>query len=578
MASRGKKRWRIARTDLRLARELARKLGASEVVGMVLANRGLSDHADANEFLQPDLNQLHEPSIYPELEAAARRIRQAVENKERIAVYGDFDVDGISASCILKRCLQFLGADVVVHIPNRLEEGYGVNPAAVRKLAGDGAKLLVTVDCGITGAPEIALARELGMDAIVTDHHEPGALVPSDCIIVNPKLPGCAYPFRDLSGAGIAFKLAWAIGQSFTNGGKVEPKFREFLVDALSLAALGTIADVVPLLGENRVLASFGLKALAASDAKGIRALREVAGVATGDVSAFDVAFKLAPRLNAAGRLGSALDAVEMLTTDDPARAMEIAQWLNTENVRRQKVQERMLEEAISMVEASGGVDGKSCIVLAREGWHEGVIGIVASRLVDTYWRPVLLLALEADEAHGSGRSIEEFHLHEALTACSCHLTKFGGHARAAGLRLLRANLEAFTASFIETATAALKPDELAPALDIDGELELSTVNRAMAEELTRLAPFGEGNREPMFVARDVEVLSGIKRMGSSGRHLCFWVKQNGANIRATAFGQGDLAEELEQRRRCSIAFVPKVNTWRGQSSVEVDVRDLKFE
>jgi single-stranded-DNA-specific exonuclease len=578
MTTRGRKRWRIAQGDARLARELADAVGATAIVGQVLANRGITDRADARAFLQPDLNQLHDPSMFPEMEAAARRIRKAVDDNERIAIYGDFDVDGITATCILMRCLRFLGAEAAVHIPNRLEEGYGINSAAVRQLAADGVKLLVTVDCGITAAPEAALARELGMEVIVTDHHEPGSLAPSDCILVNPKLPGCSYPFRDLSGAGLAFKLAWAIGQSFANGGRVEPRFREFLVDSLSLAALGTIADVVPLHGENRVIAAFGLRALAASRAVGIKALCDVASVGGGNITAFDVAFKLAPRLNAAGRLGSALEAVEMLATDDPARAAEIAQRLNSENSRRQKVQERMLAEAVEMVEASGGVEDRPCIVLAKEGWHAGVVGIVASRLVETYWRPVVLLVLEGDVAHGSGRSIDEFHLHEALTACSRHLVKYGGHARAAGLRLQRENLQGFTDSFFDVAAAALRPEELAPTIEIDAELELSAVNRALAEELARLAPFGEGNREPLFMARNVEVHSEVRRMGTSGRHLSFWVKQGDASFRATAFGQGDLAEELERVRRCAIAFVPRVNIWRGKMSVEVDVRDIQFD
>jgi len=374
------------------AEALARRLGLSVIAAQMLLNRGVTEESDARAFLHPDLNHLRDPSCMPEILLAAERVREAVERGRKIAIYGDYDVDGISATAILLRCLALLGAQPVYHIPDRLEEGYGLNAAAVRTLAGEGVKLLITVDCGITAAKEVALARELGVEVIVTDHHEPGEVVPADAILINPKLPGCIYPFRELSGAGIAFKLAWAVGKSFSAGRKVSAEFREFLLDSISLAALGTIADVVPLRDENRTIACFGVRGLSQSSAAGIKALRQAAGVEEGLLSAWDVAFKLAPRLNAAGRLGSARQAVELLTTNSAERAAEIAAHLNRENARRQKMQERILTESREMIAREGGVEGRSSIVLASEDWHAGVIGVVAARLAEAYWRPTALV------------------------------------------------------------------------------------------------------------------------------------------------------------------------------------------
>jgi len=387
------KRWHITPPEPDAANGLARRLGTTRITAQILLNRGIRDIDRARSFLHPELNDLHDPSTMPDLDRAALRIRQAAEAGEPIVIYGDYDVDGISATAILIRCLGLIGSRAAFYIPHRLEEGYGLNADAVRKLAEAGTRLLVTVDCGVTAVAEVALARELGMDVIITDHHVPGDEVPSGALLINPKLPGYRYPFPDLSGAGLAFKLAWAVGKTVSTGDRVSAEFREFLLDAVSLAALGTIADVVPLHGENRTLAHFGLKGLGASEAAGLRALREVAGLDEKEVSAFEVAFRLAPRLNAAGRMGSARQAVELLTTSSPERAREIAEHLGRENSRRQSLQERILAEAREMLEADG-VEGKWSIVLASEGWHAGVLGIVASRLAEEYLRPTVLLVL----------------------------------------------------------------------------------------------------------------------------------------------------------------------------------------
>ena len=572
------KRWRFRSAVEAEADALARRLGLTAVTARILLNRGVADEVAARAMLRPELAQLHEPSAHPLFEPAARRIRDAVTRGERIVVYGDYDVDGISATAILMRCLALLKADAAFYIPDRMEEGYGLNAAAIRRLAADGTKLLITVDSGVSAVAEVALAQELGMDVIVTDHHEPGDVVPATPLLINPKLPGCPYPFRDLSGAGVAFKLAWAVGRDMSAGARVAPEFRDYLLDAVSLAALGTIADVVPLMGENRVLASYGLRGLTASNAPGIRALREASSATEQNLTGFDVAFKLAPRLNAAGRMGSATQAVEMLITSSLDRAREIAAHLNRENGRRQRIQESILSDAREMIEELDGVQGRSSLVLAREGWHSGVIGIVAARVAETYWRPTVMLTIDSDGAHGSARSVGGFNLFEALRKCSARLTGFGGHARAAGLRLKREELDRFREEFEAVAEDALRPEDMAPVIDIDCEVRLPAITKPLLDEFAQLAPFGEGNAEPMLAARGVTLAAGVTRMGSSGQHLCFWINQDGAAFRAVAFGKGDWADRLHGRKNCSLAFVPRVNRWQGTERLELDVRDVKVD
>lgn len=571
------KHWRIAPSDRAAVEAVARQFGMSAVAAQVLLNRGVIGEPAVRAFLHPDLNQLHDPSCMPEMEVAARRVREAVERQRKIAVYGDYDVDGISATAILLRCLTLVGANPEFYVPDRLEEGYGLNAGAVRKLAEGGTELLITVDCGITAVEEVALARKLGMEVIVTDHHEAGEVVPSGATLIDPKLPGCVYPFRELSGAGLALKLAWAIGKDFSSGAKVSPEFREFLVDSLSLAALGTIADVVPLRDENRVIACFGMRGLSASSSAGLRALRDAAGVEGKGLSAWDVAFKLAPRLNAAGRLGSAREAVELLTTSSDERAEEIAARLNRENARRQNMQEKILAESHEMIAREGGVAGRCSIVLAREGWHAGVIGVVASRLVEAYWRPTVLLAVEEDVGHGSARSIAAMNLFECLRECSGRLIGFGGHARAAGLRVRKDEIGRFREEFEKAAARRLSSGDLEAFVEVDVEVRLSDITRPLLDELDRLAPFGEGNREPLLAAFDLEAPSGATYIGD-GRHLAFWVRQNDAAFRAVAFNRGHMAPALSARRACSLVFVPRLNRWRGDAKIELEVREIQVK
>jgi len=569
-------RWRMAPEVSTDVESLVRAVGVTPLTARLLCNRGVSDPGAARTFLRPSLSDLHDPFLLPQMEEAADRIHEAVKRGQRVVVYGDYDVDGITATAILLRCLGLLGAEGRYHIPDRLTEGYGLNAEAVRALAGEGARLLVTVDCGINAVAEVALARKLGMDVIVTDHHEPGEEVPSGALLVNPKLPGGGYPFRELSGAGLAFKLAWALGKRFSAGRRVSPEFREFLLDTVSLAGLGTIADVVALRGENRVLARYGLMGLADSGAVGIRALCEASGVGAGRLSVFDVGFKLAPRLNAAGRLGSARRCVELLTTTSEERARAIAAELNVENARRQRLQEAITEEARAMLADDGGVEGRRSIVLAREGWHAGVLGIVAARLAEEFWRPAILLTLEGDEGHGSGRSIGPVNLFEALCACAGRLEGFGGHAMAAGLRLKRSEVERFAEEFEAAVAARLGPEDLRPTMGLDAEVRMGDITRALVGELEQMEPFGVGNPEPLLLALDVGIGGEVRRMGSDGRHISFWARQDGVAIRTVGFGMGGLADALADAGVCSMVVVPRLNRWRGRESVELEARDIR--
>lgn len=577
MASRISREWRIRSQPLAEVEALARRLNIAPVAAQVLMNRGILDLEQARTFLHPTLGGLREPEALPDMEHAAERLYRAVRSGETIAIYGDYDVDGLAATAILMRGLRMLGGDPRYHIPHRLEEGYGLNADTVGDLKEGGAGIIVTVDCGIRAVKEVALARRLGMEVIVTDHHEPGEEVPADALLVNPKLPGSSYPFRELSGAGVAFKLAWALGKQASSQERVEPEFAEFLKNALSLAALGTVADVVPLLDENRIIARFGLDVLSASSSPGIEALCEAARINTGTLSATDIAFRIAPRLNAAGRMGCARKCVELLMTEDAGRAQRIAAELNTENGRRQRMQERILNEARELLDAADGETFAHALVLARENWHAGVVGIVAARLAEEHWRPALLLTIEGDEAHGSARSIPGFNLFEALSECERHLTTFGGHAMAAGLRLPASALDAFREDFSRVAAARLSDAERTPRLDLDAQVTLTDLRRPTVDHLASLAPFGSDNPEPLLAASEVAVPGPVKRIGSTGRHLSFYVRQNGAALRAVAFGMGEQAEAIETAGVCSLAFVPKINRWRGRESVELEVRDVKL-
>lgn len=594
------KRWNVAPPNP-AAQGLSSRLKVSPLLAQILLNRGLREPQECQDFLRPNLKCLHDPYAIPGLQKAAERIAQGIRDKQKIVIYGDYDVDGITAASILWHAIQVLGSSAEFYVPHRIEEGYGLNSEAIKQLCDRGAQLIVTVDCGVTAIEPAKIARERGVDLIITDHHEwreaeegsgagsqgsEGNLPPSspdlpDCFaVVHPRLPstGQAYPNPHLCGAGVAFKLAWGIGMAMSGANRVSDTFRAFLLEATALAALGTIADVVPLVGENRVLAYFGLSGLKASKLVGIRALIQSANLTGQKLDSFHVGFLLAPRLNACGRMGHARLAVEMLTTPDAAKAMEIANYLEQQNRARQTIERKILDGALAQVTAGGwDKDGKCAIVLGDESWHPGVIGIVASRLVDRFHRPAIMVALNNGHGQGSGRSIAGFHLAQALHACAEHLETYGGHEMAAGLKVQTAKFEDFRRSFCEHASRVVLPEMLVPELRLDSLAEVKEMSPALVQDLQRLGPFGHGNRRPTLCFKDVEISAPPRRVGKTGDHLQLHVRQNGQFIKCIAFGYGEMFDHLKVGTRIDLAVEPTLNEYNGSTSVELEVKDLQF-
>ena len=492
-------------------------------------------------------------------------------------IYGDYDVDGVTATTILWHILTLAGAQVDFYIPDRLEEGYGVNGEALEQIAADGADLVITVDCGITAVEEAKLARRLGIELIITDHHQPSNELPAADCIVHPSACGES-PNPDLCGAGVALKIAWAFAQEFCGEERVTFEYKEFLLDATAFAALGLIADIVPLTGENRIITSFGLKHLSHARNVGLHALIEVSGLSEKkSYDDYDVGFRLAPRLNAVGRLGHARLAVELFTRADATRAQEIAALLDAQNRRRQQVERGIVQQAEALV-IERGFDRDSChgIVLASEDWHAGVIGIVASRLVDRFHRPTVLIALDGGQGQGSGRSVRHFPLHEVLEACGEHLLNHGGHAMAAGVKLSAEQVEPFTKAFLAEAGRRLTPKDLRPKIYLDAEVELSQLTTEVVESLQRMAPFGPDNPSPRMATTEVELVDAPRAVGRTGDHLQLRIRQDRDYRKAIAFGFGRQADELAQHRRLRLAFEPIINEWNGRRSVELKVIDWK--
>ncbi|HUT59202.1 MAG TPA: single-stranded-DNA-specific exonuclease RecJ [Phycisphaerae bacterium] len=570
----GARRWQVAPV-FDGAGELARQIGTAPLVAQVLHNRGVGTPEAARAFLSPKLTDLHDPDMLAGVPAATERIMQAVADGQRIVLYGDYDVDGITGLAILHACLRMLGAKADFYVPHRIDEGYGVHAEAIRGIVAGGAELIVTIDCGISNAEALAEATAGGADVIVTDHHELPERLPEAAAVVHPALGD--YPNSDLCGAGVAYKLAWALARRHAGNSRVDEPMRRFLLDATSLAALGTIADVVPLLGENRALAAYGLRGLAATEHVGLRALLESANLTGERLHSAHVGFVLAPRLNAAGRMGHARQAVELLTDAEPDRCREIARYLAQQNTERQRIEREIAAEAAERVTAEGlDRPEQASIVLASGQWHDGVIGIVASRLVDRFARPTVLICVHDDgTAHGSGRSIPGFHLRDALAACREHLIAFGGHAMAAGLKIEPGKIDAFAAAFGDYARRHLPAEMLIPPVEIDAQTTLAALGYNTVEQLERLAPFGQGNPPPTVALAGCQVLTAPRRMGRSGQTVALHLGQNGASMRAVGFNMGELADHLAGAARVDVAGEPCINRFNGTESVELRLKDV---
>jgi len=564
------------------AAELARRLGAAPLIAQILCNRGILDAEAGRAFMNPKLSDLHDPELLANTTAAAERIARAVAERQRIVIYGDYDVDGITGVAILHACLKMVRANVHFYVPHRLAEGYGVNDDALDKLIAEGAQLLITVDCGIGAAEALRRATAAGLDVIVTDHHSPPPpeALPEVTAIVHPQLGDSQYPNADLSGAGVALKLAWQVARVICGRDRVDEEMREFLLNATCLAALGTIADVVPLIGENRSLAFHGLLGLPASKHPGLRALLESANLANEKLDAFHVGFVLAPRINACGRMGHARLAVELLTDAPAGRCRKIAEYLAKQNAERQRVERGIVAQAVDMARAQG-MDGPEhrAIVLWSDDWHGGVIGIVASRLVERFAKPAVLIAIDGNGCgQGSARSIPGFHMRDALAACGRHLLSFGGHAMAGGLRVAGRDIPAFAESFGQYARSRIAPEQMAPVLSIDAEVPLSALNFQVAGDVARLAPFGQGNPRPVVAVRRCRVLVAPRRMGRNGGTAGLMIGQGPCTMRAVGFGMGDLADELIGVNTIDVAGEPMLNSFNGRTSVELKLRDVRWD
>jgi single-stranded-DNA-specific exonuclease len=576
------RRWRIATHDPHRVAELGRAAGVPAVVAHLLLCRGIEDPDLARQFLDAKLTGLRDPDELPGVATAAELIHQAIADGRRIVVYGDYDADGMTASAILLLCLRLLRANVTCYVPNRIDEGYGLNEEAVRSLAAGGAEVIITVDCGIASVHEADVARQLGVALVITDHHQLADRLPNATALVHPRLPGHDYPFDGLCGAAVALKLAWAICQRASGATRVSEAMRNMLMQAVGLAAIGTVADVVPLVDENRILVRHGLNCLRHFPTKGMAALERVAGIADKrQLDGDDIGFTIAPRLNAAGRLGQAMLAIELLTTNSDDRANELARFINDLNEQRQTLERSVYRAANKLARDQFNPTGDPALVLCDDGWHPGVIGIVAGKLSEKYQRPVLVISrdeLGVRPSMGSGRSVPGVNLHEALAACTDHLVSHGGHAMAAGLKIEARAIDAFRIDFCAHIAEQMGGDQTMADLLVDAETPLAALTHQTVTQIEQLAPFGNGNQRPLLCTSQVH-LAGVKRIGKTGSHLSLQLEQNGIKIRGVAFGGGDWEDDLTAAGRdgpLAVAYKPVINTFRGRSSVEIHLTDWR--
>jgi single-stranded-DNA-specific exonuclease len=567
--------WIVADTpDAREAETLQRALGVPSAFARLLCRRGIADSATARRFLSPSRGDLGDPFRLRDADRAVERLDAAISSGEQILVHGDYDVDGTTATALNVRVLRELGAKVDYFIPHRIADGYGLSARAVDHARSLGASLILTADCGIGAFAPIAYAAGIGVETIVTDHHEVGDRIPEAAAVVNPKRPDCGYPFKDFAGVGVAFKLLQAL---VTRRGRGE---ESVLFRHLDLVALGTIADVVPLLGENRVLAREGLALLSAAQKPGIAALLRSAGLTAKEIDAGHVAFVLAPRINAAGRLGDSHTGVRLLLSDNEAEATSLAENLEQNNLDRRKLDEAMLEEAVVMLGGAVESDEAGPIVLWSPEWHSGVLGIVASRLVERYRRPTILIALDGQDGRGSGRSIGGFDLVDTLGACADLLEDWGGHKYAVGLTIRRDNLVEFRRRFAAAALAGgLARLDRRPTLEIEENIKLEECTRDLAACCEDLEPFGFENPQPVFASADVQLMEAPRRLGEQGQHLGIQAYQEGHTRACIGFGMGELAAAISRPgQRFAIAYTPTINRWRGRERLQLKLRDLRPE
>ena len=564
-------RWDHLPCDDGAAKRLADALNLHPTVARLLCMRGLADPDVAARFLTPSLDHLNDPFRLADMLKAVERIERALAQEERIAIHGDYDVDGITSTVILRRALEMLGGEVVHFIPERLRDGYGLQPAAIDRLHAEGVQLIVSVDCGIRATEATLRARELGVDLIITDHHEPEGTLPPALAVINPKRADCSYPDKNLAGVGVALKLVQALCQR-ADRAKWLPAF-------VKIAAIGTLADVVPLVGENRVIAKLGLQSLSRGrHTVGLRALLEASGLTGKTIDSYQVGFILAPRVNAAGRMSTPDIATRLLLANDEAAiedARSLAQQLNEENLKRQNEEADLVAQAKKAIETDPAIGAHNVLVVGGEGWHRGVIGIAASKLVDQFNKPAIVLSVDGDVAHGSCRSIPAFDMLDGLERCADLFLRFGGHKQAAGLTMDAARVPEFRARINAHADQVLEPDDLRPRLRIDAALNLRHITQDLVDGLSALAPFGLANPRPVFHAMPVEIVDGPRPI--KDRHLKMTFRQDGRSFRAIAWRAAERAAFLtENRAGVNLAFSLEQNEYQGETYLELSVADFK--
>ncbi|MDP7558687.1 MAG: single-stranded-DNA-specific exonuclease RecJ [Candidatus Marinimicrobia bacterium] len=561
--------WKIKIPDPQLVSRIQQEFNCSQIIASVMANRNILSKEEAQKFFSPSLESLHDPFLMQDMDKAADRLADCIKNRQNILVFGDYDVDGTTGASTLGLFINSAGGNSEVYVPDRETEGYGLSTQGVDKAEKIGAELIITSDCGITGHDSVDYANSRDIDVIITDHHMPSPELPNAYAVLNPKRDDCSYPFKGLCGGGVTLKLAEAVAIML----EIDP---ELVYSHLDLITLGTSADLVPILDENRAIVHHGLKSLKKTEKPGLHALLEVSNLLEKELTVGRLIFGVAPRINAAGRLGDANRAVALFSTDNPIEAAEIARNLDEENRNRQDIQQTIVDEALLKVNSECDLQNENAIVLWEEGWHQGVIGIVASRIKEEFHRPTVIIAMENGVGKGSARSIYNFDLYENFTNCAAHLDGFGGHPMAAGMTISKSNLPLFRETFINLANNALSESDLVGTLTIETEMKLSDINGRFMEFLDKLAPFGPGNMRPQFVSRKVEI-AGKPRLVGNGDHLKFRAKQNSKTFDAIAFNMGKHYSDLLSGKPFDLAFVVEENEWQGRKSIQLNIRDIKL-
>lgn len=556
------KKWECYQIDEEKVEKLAEDFNISPLIATILVNKGLEKKEEIEKFLNPTRRDFYDPYLMPDMEIAVDRIIKAIENKEKMIIYGDYDVDGITSITVLEKFLLERGAIVHDYIPNRLDEGYGLNKEAIQKIVDDKYTLMITVDCGISGVQEVEFANSLGLETIVTDHHEQAEVLPNALAVVDAKRKDNKYPFNQLAGVGVVFKLIQAIGIRLNLEEKEYLKF-------LDLVCVGTISDIVPLVDENRVIAKLGLKLVEVTKNIGLKTLLNSIGYQKIDSAC--VSFGIAPRINACGRMGHQEEALNLFLTEDLQEAQRIATKLNEYNRQRQEKEKKIFEEALEMIKNEE--DNKSCIILAGENWHHGVIGIVSSKVTEMYFKPSILICLEGEEGKGSGRSIPGFDLHEALSNCMEHIEKFGGHSMAIGISLKRDEFPKFKKQFEDYATNC-NIDKIIQVLHIDEEVSLKNINKNAVSELSLLEPFGEGNKMPLFLYKNLKIHS-IRAL-SEGKHLKLTLKDDNFMIDAIGFNMGELANEYLIGNKIDVVGTLEINNFNNVENIQINLKDIR--